>query len=115
MTARPETDATSVPRRVTSAPPKKAVTLPKPDSAFYRMHDILSDAERATLDTVRAFMGTQVAPVINKYWLEDAFPFELVPGIRDLKITGAGYSGYGCAGGSTMFAGFLAMEMARID
>jgi alkylation response protein AidB-like acyl-CoA dehydrogenase len=115
MSAASDADVTSAPRRATSALPRKAVTLPKPDSDFYRMHDILSDGERATLDTVRAFMETQVAPVINKYWAEDAFPFELVQGIRDLKIAGAGYSGYGCAGGSTMFAGFLAMEIARVD
>src|SRR5439155_19960079 len=43
------------------------------------------------------------------------FPFELVPGIRDLKIAGAGYEGYGCAGGTTTLAGFIAMEIARIE
>jgi len=55
-------------------------------------------------------MESQVAPVIKQYWAEDAFPFELVPGIRDLKISGAGYAGYECAGGSTLLAGFIAME-----
>jgi glutaryl-CoA dehydrogenase len=60
-------------------------------------------------------METSVAPVINKYWADDAFPFELVPGFRDLKIAGLGYNGYECAGGSTLLAGFAAMEIARID
>ena len=56
-----------------------------------------------------------MAPVINNYWASDAFPFQLLPGIRDLKIAGAGYQGYECAGGSTLLAGFIAMEIARVD
>ena len=64
---------------------------------------------------VREFMETKVAPVITKFWAEDSFPFELIPGLRDLKIEGLGYEGYGCRGGSTLLAGFVAMEMARVD
>jgi len=90
-------------------------TLPKPDGDFYQVTASLRDSDRDVLKRVRAFMESQVAPVINKYWAEDSFPFELVPGIRDLKIAGAGYEGYGCAGGSTMLAGFIALELARID
>ena len=47
-------------------------------------------------------MESTVAPVINKYWLEDSFPFDLVPGFWDLEVAGMGYRGYGCAGGSTL-------------
>jgi glutaryl-CoA dehydrogenase len=97
----------------TLTPPTKA--LPKPDADFYQVTATLSDAEREVLKRVRTFMEGQVAPIINKYWAEDSFPFELVPGIRELKISGAGYEGYGCAGGSTLLAGFIAMEIARVD
>ena len=90
-------------------------TLPKPDGDFYQVTASLKDSDRDVLKRVRAFMESQVAPVINKYWAEDSFPFELLPGIRDLKIAGAGYGGYGCAGGTTTLAGFIAMEIARID
>jgi len=90
-------------------------TLPKPDGDFYQVTASLKDSDRDVLKRVRAFMESQVAPVINKYWAEDSFPFELLPGIRDLKIAGAGYEGYGCAGGTTTLAGFIAMEIARID
>jgi glutaryl-CoA dehydrogenase len=88
--------------------------LPAPDSDFYLIHEILSDPEQAVLKKVRAFMETKVAPVINKYWAEDAFPFELIPAIRDLNI-GVGFDGYGCPGGSTLLDGFIAMEIARVD
>src|SRR5580698_7127239 len=89
--------------------------LPAPNSDFYHVADCLSEAEQAKVKQVRAFVESQVSPVINKYWTEDAFPFELLPGIRDLQIAGLGYEGYGCAGGSTLLAGFVAMEIARID
>ncbi|MCU1263628.1 MAG: Acyl-CoA dehydrogenase [Bryobacterales bacterium] len=92
-----------------------AGTLPKPDGDFYQVVECLNDAERDTLKQVRAFMEAAVAPVITKYWAEDSFPFEVLPGLRDLKIGGLGYSGYGCRGGSTLLTGFVMMEMARVD
>ncbi|HTA88093.1 MAG TPA: acyl-CoA dehydrogenase family protein, partial [Polyangiaceae bacterium] len=89
--------------------------LPTPDSDFYRITESLSESDRATLKRVRQYMESTVAPIINTHWAEDSFPPELVTGVRDLKIAGAGYSGYGCAGGSTLLAGFIAMEIARVD
>jgi glutaryl-CoA dehydrogenase len=60
-------------------------------------------------------MESKVAPVINKFWAEDAFPFDLLPGIAELNVAGVGFEGYGCPGGSTLLDGFIAMEMARVD
>jgi len=99
----------------TLTPPTAAATLPKPNGDFYHLTESLNDGDRAVLQKIRAFMETSVAPVINKYWADDAFPFDLLPGFRDLKIAGLGYNGYECAGGSTLLAGFAAMEIARVD
>jgi glutaryl-CoA dehydrogenase len=99
----------------TLTPPTAAKPLPKPNGDFYQVTENLNDSERAVLQKVRAFMETKVAPVINKYWAEDSFPFELLPDFRDLQIAGLGYNGYGCAGGSTSLAGFAALEIARVD
>src|ERR1700689_898848 len=103
-----------------SSPTPKPTTkpdapLPKPNGDFYQVTESLNDSERAILQKVRAFMESKVAPVINQHWLEDSFPFDLVPGFRDLQVAGMGYQGYGCAGGSTLLAGFVAMEIARVD
>ncbi len=94
---------------------KKPATIPAPDSDFYQLSEVLSQPEQDKVRQVRGFMESQVAPVINRYWAEDSFPFDLIPGIRELKIAGLGYEGYGCAGGSTLLAGFVAMEIARVD
>ena len=60
-------------------------------------------------------METKVQPIINKYWSDDAFPFELLPSFKELQLGGLGYEGYGCAGGSQKLFGFVAMELARVD
>jgi glutaryl-CoA dehydrogenase len=91
------------------------VALPKPDGDFYQTTEALNDAGRDLLKRVRGFMETKVAPIINEYWANDSFPFDILPGIADLKIAGLGYEGYGCAGGSTLLAGFVALEIARVD
>src|ERR1700760_4906984 len=93
----------------------KPKVLPKPNSDFYRVFELLSEEERQTVLKVRAFMETSVTPVINDFWAKDSFPFDLLPGFRDLQIAGAGYEGYGCAGGSNLLACYIAMEIARID
>jgi glutaryl-CoA dehydrogenase len=102
-------------KEMSSPTTKPEVPLPKPNGDFYQVTESLNDSERAILQKVRGFMESKVAPVINKYWLEDSFPFDLVPGFRDLQVAGMGYQGYGCAGGSTLLAGFVAMEIARVD
>ena len=94
---------------------KKAVELPAPNSDFYQIIECLSKTEQDKVKQVRAFMEAKVAPIINKYWLEDSFPFEIISGVRDLNISGLGYEGYGCPGGSSLLASYVAMEIARID
>src|ERR1700693_6178085 len=89
--------------------------LPAPNSDFYDLYETLNAEELATVKRVRALMESKVAPVITKYWVEDAFPFELLPAVKELGIGGLGMQGYGCAGGSLALLGFALMEMARID
>lgn len=60
-------------------------------------------------------METEVAPIVNEYWLKAEFPFELIPKMAALNICGVTYKGYGCPGYSNIMEGVLAMEMARID
>src|SRR6476659_848903 len=89
--------------------------LPPPNSDFYDMYETLSAEELAIVKQVRGFMETKVAPIITKYWVEDSFPFELLPAVKELNIGGLGMQGYGCRGGSLALLGFVVMEMARVD
>jgi alkylation response protein AidB-like acyl-CoA dehydrogenase len=89
--------------------------LPAPNGDFYDVYETLNAEELAILKQVRAFAETKIAPIITKYWNEDAFPFELLPALKELNIGGLGIKGYGCPGGSLALFGFVAMELARID
>src|ERR1700738_2066569 len=94
---------------------KKTATLPAPNSDFYELAETLSVEDQAVVKQVRSFLETKVAPIINKYWIDDAFPFELMPSLKDLNIGGLAMKGYGCRGGSVLLFGLVAMEMARVD
>ena len=89
--------------------------LPPPNGDFYHITETLSADEQALLKKVRSFMETKVAPIINKYWVEDAFPFELIEPLKALGIGGIGIDGYGYKRASDKFHGMLSMEMTRID
>ncbi|WIG58385.1 MAG: Acyl-CoA dehydrogenase [Ktedonobacterales bacterium] len=82
---------------------------------FYRMDDLLTPAERAVRDKVRAFCDAEVIPVINGYWERAEFPFELIPKLATLNIAGASIQGYGCPGMSALATGLVALELARGD
>ncbi len=95
--------------------PAQPRPLPKPNSDFYDLASTLGAEELGVLRTVREFMETKVAPIANKYWAADAFPFEVLPAFKELGIGGLGIQGYGCRGGSALLVGLAAMEMCRVD
>src|SRR5712671_3720773 len=103
------------PATVAAKPAKQPKPLPAPNSDFYEVYETLSAEELATVKKVRAFMEAKVAPVITQFWVDDAFPFELLPGVKELGIGGLAMRGYGCAGGSVALLGFVLMEIAHID
>jgi alkylation response protein AidB-like acyl-CoA dehydrogenase len=113
-TAQAATSATPAarPAKTENRQPK---ALPAPNSDFYQLADVLTAEEKAIVKKVRTYMETKVRPIINKYWSDDAFPFELLPSFKELQLGGLGYEGYGCAGGSQKLFGFVAMELARTD
>jgi glutaryl-CoA dehydrogenase len=82
---------------------------------FYLFDDLLSDHERSIRDRVRQFCDEEVVPIINPYWERGEFPFEIIPKLAWLNITGAALSGYGCPGMSSLASGLVSMEMARGD
>src|SRR5712675_3234127 len=104
--------STTRPGKTDVRPPKAS---PAPNSDFYQLVDVLTAEEKAIVKKVRAYMDTKVQPIINKYWSDDEFPFELLPSFKELGLGGLGFEGYGCAGGSQKLFGFVAMEMARTD
>jgi glutaryl-CoA dehydrogenase len=82
---------------------------------FYSYEHLLGDDERELLHAVRKFMTTDVAPLLLEHWSRATFPFEILPGMRELGIAGLPYHGYGCSGRRYLLDGMIAMELARTD
>jgi glutaryl-CoA dehydrogenase len=82
---------------------------------YYLLSDLLDEEQRALRRKVRDFMDQEVTPIINPYWERAEFPFELVPKLAQLGISGFQIQGYGCPGMSNVTAGIVIMELARGD
>ncbi len=64
-------------------------------SDFYSYECLLSNEERDLLHAVRKFTTTDVTPLLLEHWSRATFPFEIVPGMRELGLAGLPYDGYG--------------------
>lgn len=93
----------------------KKRTPPPINADFYDITARLSEEDRALQMKVRSFLEAEIKPIVNKYWLHDEFPFEIIPKLAELDVCGYTYQGYGCAGGSSLMDGIIASEFGRID
>lgn len=84
-------------------------------SDYFRLDDELSADEIILRDRIRAFVDTDILPIINGYWERAAFPHELRPGLAKLGIIGGTIAGHGCPGLSRRAAGIVSREIARGD
>src|SRR2546425_7582685 len=89
--------------------------LPRADGDFYQIISTISEEDQALVRRVRAFLESEVTPIINHYWTREEFPHQLIPGLAALGIMGTSYHGYGCPGKTTLLDGILMMELAAGD
>jgi len=64
---------------------KPSKPLPPPNTDFYQLAETLPPEELTILKQVRSFMDSKVAPIINKYWIEDCHYLD-VPIIPDTHV-----------------------------
>jgi glutaryl-CoA dehydrogenase len=75
---------------------------------------LLSDEEKQVRDLVREFVDGEVIPVAADYWDRAEFPFELLPGLGELRLMGGVLpEEYGCAGWNNVAYGLAIAELAR--
>jgi glutaryl-CoA dehydrogenase len=86
-----------------------------PTTDYYLVDELLTPAERGVRKRVREFCDRDVIPMINDYWEEAEFPFEVIPKLARLGIAGGTTRGYGCPGLSPMASGLVGMELSRGD
>jgi glutaryl-CoA dehydrogenase len=84
---------------------------------FYSYADLLTDAERDLLRRVRAYLASDVAPVVDEAWTADTFPDQLIDGFAALDLAGLPYglSRWSEEPARRVLMGFVHAEVARVD
>lgn len=95
---------------------RKNQKFPAINADFYDSHALLTDDDRKILAQVREFMLTEVQPIANEYWLKAEFPFQIIDGLKKLKIAGLTFDkSVGGLGRSYLLEGMIGEEIARTD
>jgi glutaryl-CoA dehydrogenase len=87
--------------------------MPSPD--YYDLDALLTDEERITRDTVRAFVEHECLPLLEGCFSREEFPRQLIPRMGELGVFGANLNGYGCAGMNNVAYGLVMQELERGD
>jgi len=87
--------------------------MPAPD--YYDLDALLTDEERITRDTMRAFVEQECVPLLEGCFAREEFPRELIPRLGELGVFGANLHGYGCAGMNNVSYGLVMQELERGD
>lgn len=85
------------------------------ESDFYGYADLLTDAERDALARLRAWLESEVKPVIGGYWERAEFPMQVVQPLADLGVLSFAWDETRPFENSSVFRGFVALELSRVD
>nr|BFF13363.1 hypothetical protein GCM10025699_46660 [Microbacterium flavescens] len=84
-------------------------------SDFYGYENMLSDREKGVLADLRAYLDSEVKPIVNRHWADATFPHEIVKGLADLGLFGMPWKETQPFENSAVFRGWVALELARVD
>jgi len=82
---------------------------------YYDLDALLTDEERMTRDSVRAFVERECLPVLEGCHSREEFPRHLISRMGALGLFGANLRGYGCAGLNNVAYGLIMQELERGD
>jgi glutaryl-CoA dehydrogenase len=82
---------------------------------FYAYEQLLSDPERQTVERLRAFLRSEVAPIVNDHWARAEFPFQLFEGFASLGLTAWADPASQAPRPSSLLEGIVALELAHAD
>src|SRR5690606_29815443 len=65
--------------------------------------------------SVRDYVVKELEPKIQRAWLKEEFPTEIIPQLGELGLLGANLHGYGLAGMDHISYGLVMQELERCD
>ncbi|MDR6904626.1 glutaryl-CoA dehydrogenase [Agromyces sp. 3263] len=84
-------------------------------SDFYSYESLLSDQEKEALARLRAWLDSDVRPIVAGYWDRAEFPMQVVKPLAELGAYSFSWEETRPFENSAVFRGFVAMELARVD
>lgn len=84
-------------------------------SDFFGYQNVLSDREKSALSDLRAYLQSDVRPIVNGCWERAEFPTEIIKPLARLGAYSFGWEETKPFENSAVFRGFVALEMARVD
>ncbi len=84
-------------------------------SDFYGYESLLSPRERESITALRAYLETEVKPLVNDHWDRAEFPHQVIGGLADLGVFSFAWEQTRPFENSAVFRGWVALEVARID
>ena len=84
-------------------------------SDFYQYESALTDREKSALTDIRAYLDSDVRPIVNGCWERAEFPSEIVKPLANLGVYSFAWPETAPFENSAVFRGFVAMELARVD
>jgi glutaryl-CoA dehydrogenase len=82
---------------------------------FYEIDALLSGAEKAVRDSVRAFVDRDCMPIIAEHFDKGTFPTEMIARMAAMELFGGHVEGYGCRKRSHVEYGLICQELGRCD
>ncbi len=84
-------------------------------SDFYGYQNLLTDREKSALADIRAYLDSDVRPIVNGCWERAEFPDEIIKPLARLGVYSFGWEETKPFPNSAVFRGFVALELARVD
>jgi glutaryl-CoA dehydrogenase len=84
-------------------------------SDFYSYESLLTDQEKDALAALRAWLDSDVRPIVADYWDRAEFPMQVVKPLAELGVYSFSWEETRPFENSAVFRGFVAMELARVD
>jgi glutaryl-CoA dehydrogenase len=86
---------------------------PYPD--YLDLNAVLTEEQRLVQSSVREFVQKELEPRIQKCYLEERFPTEIIPQLGELGLLGSNLTGYGLPGMDNIAYGLVMQELERCD
>jgi glutaryl-CoA dehydrogenase len=90
-------------------------TTPLLESDFYRFQETLTDEERDSIGRLRAYLESEVRPIVNDHWARAEFPRQVIAPLGELGAYGPAIPLVRHFENSAVYRGWAALELARID